>query len=106
MVIVKVVSVLGKKVTQVKDLTRSFNILNINTVSPLSFLAFRSLTINFQSRKLHTSALVFIINTLNIYKIVTEMCLPEKMRFCLLQQTNKSYSLTSAACITLPFSES
>ena len=38
-----------------------FNVLNTNTVFLLHFLALRSLVTNFQSQKLHTLALVFII---------------------------------------------
>ena len=42
-------------------LSAIFNILNANTVFPLRFLALRSLVTNFQSQKLPTLALVFII---------------------------------------------
>ena len=43
-------------------LSSIFNVLNTNTVFPLRFLALRSLVTNFQSQKLHTLALVFIIH--------------------------------------------
>ena len=42
-----------------------FNILNTNTVFPLRFLALRSLVTNFQSQKLPTLALVFIIRLIS-----------------------------------------
>ena len=46
-----------------------FNILNTSTVFPLWFLALRSLVTNFQSQKLHTLALVFIIRLIS-HKII------------------------------------
>ena len=46
-------------------LSSIFNILNTNTVFPLRFLALRSLVTNFQSQKLHTLALVFIIRLIS-----------------------------------------
>ena len=46
-------------------LSSIFNILNTNTVFPLCFLALHSLVTNFQSQKLHTLALVFIIRLIS-----------------------------------------
>ena len=46
-------------------LSSIFNILNTNTVFPLLFLALRFLVTNFQSQKLHTLALVFIIRLIS-----------------------------------------
>ena len=42
-----------------------FKILNTNTVFPLRLLALRFLVTNFQSQKLHTLALVFIIRLIS-----------------------------------------
>ena len=46
-------------------LSSIFNILNTNTVFPLRFLALRFLVANFQSQKLHTLALLFILRLIS-----------------------------------------
>ena len=88
-------------------LSSIFNILNTNTVLLLRFLALCSLVTNFQSQKLHTLALVFIIRLIS-QKIIgifisrntilemehSSSCSPNGIKFHGISAENKPHEFT------------